>query len=173
MLDFVIHEPSAGRSVLDCMIRMRRTIRPSVILVLVGGVLWLATTSFRIQNTGVLEVRVKGAESSDGNLALLLFNSNQGFPSDAGKAIKNSVVKANGSIQSVYFYAVPFGTYAVTVLHDENGNGTLDTNLFGIPQEGVGVSNDALNTFGPPVFGEASFYLGEGKKTIEIKLDYW
>jgi uncharacterized protein (DUF2141 family) len=58
-------------------------------------------------------------------------------------------------------------------MHDQNSNGVLDTNLLGIPQEGIGVSNNALNTFGPPIFEESCFNLNEPKKVIEITLDYW
>lgn len=31
--------------------------------------------------------------------------------------------------------ALPFGSYAIGCVHDENGNGKLDTNLLGIPRE--------------------------------------
>lgn len=129
--------------------------------------------SFRTISTCTLEVRIKGAENADGNLSLLVFNSKTGFPSDASKACKYSIVKATGSYQTVVFENLPMGTYAVAVMHDQNGNGQLDTNLFGIPQEGIGVSNNALNTFGPPVFEETSFSLYEQRKVIEITLDYW
>jgi uncharacterized protein (DUF2141 family) len=129
--------------------------------------------SHRPANSCTLEIRIKGAENADGNMSLLLFNSKTGFPSDASKAYKNSVVKASGSYQSVVFENLPIGTYAVAVMHDQNGNGQLDTNLFGIPQEGIGVSNNALNTFGPPIFEETSFSLNEQRKVIEITLDYW
>jgi len=47
--------------------------------------------------------------------------------------------------------------YAVSVFHDENYNGKLDTNLLGIPREGVGASNDARGNFRPPKFGAAAF----------------
>jgi uncharacterized protein (DUF2141 family) len=30
------------------------------------------------------------------------------------------------------------GNYAIAVIHDENRNGELDTNMFGIPKEGYG-----------------------------------
>ena len=133
----------------------------------------LLNFSFRPISTCSLEVRIKGAENADGNLSLLVFNSKTGFPSDASKACKYSIVKATGSYQSVVFENLPIGTYAVAVMHDQNGNGQLDTNLFGIPQEGIGVSNNALNTFGPPLFEETSFTLNEQRKVIEITLDYW
>jgi uncharacterized protein (DUF2141 family) len=129
--------------------------------------------SFKAPVTCSLEVRIKGAENANGNMSLLLFNSKTGFPSDANRAIKYSVVKATGSLQTVVFDNLPPGTYAVAVMHDQNGNGVLDTNLLGIPQEGIGVSNDAINTFGPPEFDESSFQLKESRKTIDISMEYW
>ncbi len=130
-------------------------------------------SSFRPMNSCVLEVRINGAENADGNMSLLLFNSKTGYPADASKAFKYSVVKATGSYQRVVFDNLPAGVYAVAVMHDQNGNGQLDTGLFGIPQEGIGVSNNALNTFGPPVFEETCFSLNEPRKIIDITLEYW
>jgi uncharacterized protein (DUF2141 family) len=40
------------------------------------------------------------------------------------------------------FPGVTPGTYAISVFHDENSNGKLDTNLLGIPREGVSASNN-------------------------------
>jgi len=133
----------------------------------------LMCSSFKLVSVCSLEVRITGAENADGNMSLLLFNSKTGFPSDASKAYKFSVVKAIGSNQSIVFDNLPAGVYAVAVMHDQNGNGQLDTGLFGIPQEGIGVSNNALNTFGPPVFEETCFSLNEPRKIIDITLEYW
>ena len=38
---------------------------------------------------------------------------------------------------------VPHSTYAVRLYHDEDNDGELDTNMFGVPQETFGFSNDA------------------------------
>ncbi len=42
------------------------------------------------------------------------------------------------------------GNYALKFFHDENNNGTMDKNIFGIPKEAFGFSNDAKLNFGPP-----------------------
>ncbi len=39
------------------------------------------------------------------------------------------------------------GTYALAVIHDENGNGKLDTNWVGIPTEGYGFSGLPQNLY--------------------------
>jgi uncharacterized protein (DUF2141 family) len=41
------------------------------------------------------------------------------------------------------FPKVPFGKYGISFLHDENGNGVLDTEIFRFPREGHGASNDS------------------------------
>lgn len=49
------------------------------------------------------------------------------------------------------------GEYALAAFHDENANNDLDRNLFGIPSEGTGASNDAYNMFAPPSYDDARF----------------
>jgi uncharacterized protein (DUF2141 family) len=39
---------------------------------------------------------------------------------------------------SFEFSDIKPGKYAIAVIHDENCNGKLDTNMFGIPKEGYG-----------------------------------
>lgn len=56
---------------------------------------------------------------------------------------------------------LPKGTYAISLFHDVNDNGVLDTGQFGIPTEPYGFSNDAEVVMGPPSFGKCSFLLKE------------
>ena len=61
------------------------------------------------------------------------------------------------------------GVYAIKVLVDNNDNGEIDLNFFGIPKEQFGFSNNVLGILGVPKFEKASFKLNSNKK-IEIKL---
>ena len=61
------------------------------------------------------------------------------------------------------------GVYAIKVLVDNNDNGKIDVNFFGIPKEQFGFSNNVLGILGVPKFEKASFKLNSNKK-IEIKL---
>ena len=47
------------------------------------------------------------------------------------------------------FTDVPPGTYAIALLHDENGNGRADRVLM-VPREGFGFSRNAPVRMGPP-----------------------
>lgn len=71
------------------------------------------------------------------------------------------------------FSDLPFGEYAVAVMHDMNDNNKMDFHFYGAPKEGYGASNDASGTFGPPSFEEARFKLENFSKTIVIKLKYF
>ena len=61
------------------------------------------------------------------------------------------------------------GVYAIKVLVDNNDNGKIDLNFFGIPKEQFGFSNNVRGILGAPKFEKASFKLSSNKK-IEIKL---
>ena len=127
---------------------------------------------FRPAPAGGVQVKIIGIEGNKGQLALLIFNGATGFPSDHTKALKQAMVPISGTTITYTFADLPAGTYAVTVMHDENKNNSLDTNMFGIPEEGIGVSNNALSMFGPPSFKECAFTHNGSSSTVEIKLDY-
>ena len=67
------------------------------------------------------------------------------------------------------FKDLPPGDYAVMVMHDENGNGKLDSNMIGMPVEGYGFSNNP-NVMRKPTFEEARFTLPQAGATIGISL---
>jgi uncharacterized protein (DUF2141 family) len=64
------------------------------------------------------------------------------------------------------------GTYAVSVLHDENANGRLETNFLGIPREGAGISNNASPEFSAPRFNDAAFQL-KADTVQDIRMGYY
>ena len=84
---------------------------------------------------------------------------------------KGRVPAAEGVVQ-VTLENVPPGIYAAQAFHDENDNGTLDRNFFGLPKEAMGFSNDAPMHMGPPRFDAAAFNVGEDEKRILFKLKY-
>jgi uncharacterized protein (DUF2141 family) len=77
---------------------------------------------------------------------------------------------ASGGPVLVFRHVQP-GTYAVSLFHDENSNGRLDTSM-GIPKEGYGFSRDAAIMFGPPKFDAARFVVGATDMTLKITVRY-
>jgi uncharacterized protein (DUF2141 family) len=64
---------------------------------------------------------------------------------------------------------LPPGRYALAVYVDRNGNGKLDSGMFGIPKEPYGFSR-SRGFMGPPDFVDAAFELPEAGTSIHIKL---
>lgn len=64
------------------------------------------------------------------------------------------------------------GRYAIALLHDEDANGDMNRDFFGLPQEGYGFSNDARPGLGPPSFDDAAFRHGEDTSSTTIRARY-
>ena len=101
-------------------------------------------------------VTVVDVRSADGSVLACLTPSEGAFP-DCGEdeRAQRRMVRANPRV-TIVFNDVPPGEYAISLLHDENGNGKADTVLF-LPKEGFGFSRDAKARFGPPKFSAAAF----------------
>ena len=66
---------------------------------------------------------------------------------------------------------VPPGTYAIALVHDENGNRRMDKTLI-LPREGFGFSRDAPVRFGPPSFAAAAFAVASQPVRQTVKMRY-
>ena len=118
-----------------------------------------------------LTVTVQLTHHSTGELAYLVFDSSSGFPSDPQKAIRHGFLPISSGKGAMRVETdLPPGKYAVSVYEDLNGNHRLDRNMFGIPREPVGVSNNPPARMGPPHFNDACFRLGASAKAITITL---
>jgi len=110
--------------------------------------------------------------NKSGFLGCRLYKSPAGFPERSKGTIERRV-PIGGGLVSCTFEDLDPGTYAVSVLHDENGNRRLDKNLFGIPIEGYGVSNNHTHAFSPPTWDDSKFVVSSGKKvSLAIQLRY-
>lgn len=70
------------------------------------------------------------------------------------------------------FAQVPSGNWAVAAIHDQDGDGRLDT-LLGVPREGIGFSRNPRLGFGPPTFKSAAVVMnGNGQREI-VRMRYF
>jgi len=120
---------------------------------------------------GRIEVLIDNVRSADGVVGVALFNAKKGFPDKNALAFQGRSIPANSRCE-VVFENVPYGVYAVSVLHDENGNGKMDKGLFGIPKEGFGTSNNPETKMGPPSFSDSRFDLASKELTLNIGMKY-
>jgi len=120
-----------------------------------------------------IHVKILDIRNSTGAVACALFESTEGFPTEYLHFATNiMVIKVRDKQARCDFEDIPPGTYALAIVHDENMNGKLDTNVLGIPKEGYGFSNDAKALLGAPSFSAASFPYNGENLDLTIDLNY-
>lgn len=132
---------------------------------LLVGMICAACVSFAQKN---IEVTVKNIKDQKGTIRVGLFTNEDDF---LKKVAEGKIVKASGTEIKVVFENLKSGEYAVSVIHDENENGELDTNGIGMPKEGFAFGNNAMGMFGPPSFDKAKVVVDKSpvKQVIELK----
>jgi len=125
-----------------------------------------------VSGTGTLIVAVDGFRSEQGTAIISLFGGASGFPDDVAASLATATVAIRAGRAAATFAGLPYGAYAVSVLHDEDGDGQMATGLFGAPREGFGFSGDPDYRFGPPGFAEVSFLLVEPQRELTIGMRY-
>jgi uncharacterized protein (DUF2141 family) len=121
---------------------------------------------------GTLTVTILNFKNNLGQVSIALYNREEAFPKSPDKAVKILRAPIRDKKSIVVFESLPPGEYAISVYHDENNNGKMDTNFFGIPKEGVGASNDARGHLGPPHYKDAKFNFTGGVQSISIHMIY-
>jgi uncharacterized protein (DUF2141 family) len=117
-----------------------------------------------------LDVTVDKLRSGKGTLRICLTADPTRFPSCIGdaNAVRLNVPAADGRFTLT---GLRHDTYALAVIHDENGNHQLDK-IAGIPREGFGFSRDPAVRFGPPRFAAARFAVAGEVATERVKMKY-
>ena len=105
--------------------------------------------------TCTLIVHIDGFRNQKGDAGLSIFNSADGWPENNDKSFQHGPHPFNGTSTTITLQ-VPPGRYAVVALHDENNNHKLDRNMFGIPKEGFGFSNNPKVLLSAPSFDTAA-----------------
>lgn len=119
------------------------------------------------QETHTITVEFNGMESDKGNLYVALYDKEKDF---LKKSIKGEIVKITDKKATAVFKNIPEGEYAISAFHDENDNKKMDTKIFGIPKEPIGMSNDAKGFMGPPKYKDAKFSV-KGDVSLKIKMN--
>ena len=140
-----------------------------LVLLLFGSVAMAVDVDY-----ATVKVKIQGIAKNKGEIGTAIFSTKKGYPVHIDQAYETEWVSVKGEkgIQ-VLFDGLPAGEYAVSVLHDENGNRKMDRSALGFPKEGVGFSNDQKVVLSSPKFEKSKFTVVEGeKKEIVVQLDY-
>jgi uncharacterized protein (DUF2141 family) len=119
-------------------------------------------------------IEVSTFRNTHGLLGCQLYNTSTGFPDTwPTDPSFNKRVPVSGPTTTCTFPNMAPGTYAAAVIHDENSNGKLDTNLLGIPTEGYGISNNHTHALRRPTWDESKFVVSGGMiVTTRVSLRY-
>lgn len=115
-------------------------------------------------------VKVTNLEDVKGTLYIGWYNEATDFRVNDKAIFREEIDMSGLSEVTVPFTDIPAGHYAIAVFLDENDNYELDRNLFGLPTEKYGFSNNILPAFRPATFEESSFELSKQERVVSIKL---
>lgn len=107
-----------------------------------------------------LRILVSGVDPAQGRIHCLLFKEARGFPASFDRAFATVEYPASGEMLTCTFVDVAPGRYAVSVLHDTDGNGAFEGEFEDEPGEAWGVTNNVRPRGRAPEFVEAVIYLG-------------
>ena len=114
--------------------------------------------------TYTLTIVVEGMDSNVGNLGVLVFNNEKGWPEDRTAAFKDISIPAKQGTETMTIPDLPPGKYAVALIHDVNMNHKLEKNWIGQPKEQWGLSNNPHATIKAPPMSKAIFDLTSDKE---------
>jgi uncharacterized protein (DUF2141 family) len=117
-----------------------------------------------------LELELQGLSGGGGQVLAAVFGAEGWLRRPLAVARHEAAGQQGGALRLV-LRDVPEGVVGVSVIHDLNGNGRLDMNAMGIPQEPTAFSNNAIGQFGPPRFEQASFELKPAGARLTIKFN--
>jgi uncharacterized protein (DUF2141 family) len=119
--------------------------------------------------SGILKVSVDGFKNDKGSAMIGLCNSQDCYKKkNSDKPFMGTMIPIKEGKAEWIISDLAYGSYTISVYHDENSNAKLDTNLLGVPKERYGFSNNARGVFGPPKYEEVLFAFDKAEMTVNI-----
>jgi uncharacterized protein (DUF2141 family) len=116
-----------------------------------------------LQQGHQLMIIIRNLKTDNGVIMLELVNENN-------ETIRQTMGQIENGIATIEFNELDKGSYAIRYYHDENKNGKMDTNKYGIPKEKYGFSNNARGFMGPPKMKKMLFAVeGDTKMLLKCK----
>ncbi|PKL84898.1 MAG: hypothetical protein CVV22_10565 [Ignavibacteriae bacterium HGW-Ignavibacteriae-1] len=124
--------------------------------------------------TGTIIVEVEGFGNEKGIVFSHLYSEQlaEFFPTKSSKSLHKRIVKVNNFRATIIYENIQYGTYALTVHHDEDDNKRMNRNFIGYPKEGFGLSNNPTIFLSVPDFDECKFELRKDTIVVKIKLKF-
>lgn len=121
---------------------------------------------------GDLKIELTDLRNNKGNIAVAIYKDEASFKDNKVNDAPYTMLLAASGSRTLTLHDLPGGTYAISILHDEDKDGTLDETDRGFPTEGYGYSNN-VGKMSAPSFKKASFTHVEKENSIQaIKMNY-
>lgn len=118
----------------------------------------------------VVVVQLTGFSSIEGFARLAVFDSEEFWPEDIDFAVRRVTAGLTADTLEMVIEGLEPGSYSMAVFHDRDGDAVFDRNLFGVPTEDYGFSNNVRGRTGPPDFLDALVVLTGDTLRLEIEL---
>jgi uncharacterized protein (DUF2141 family) len=140
-------------------------------VLLAGAALALLTGADTPPEAVMLDIVLTGLRSGTGEVRVCLWHEGLAFPNcKRGHDVQKLAIAAAAPSVTISVPDLRPGSYAISVIHDENGNRLLDKSVVGMPTEGIGFSNNPRLMFGPPKYAQARFdAVADTQATIRMK----
>ncbi|MFO7670248.1 MAG: DUF2141 domain-containing protein [Bacteroidales bacterium] len=143
-------------------------------ILLIASILTLLGTpelSSQVSPAATLEITFKGLRNNKGIVAIGLYKDPRGWHKNPDLEPNWSKENIKDSCLTVKYENLPFGTYAITMMDDEDANLKMDK-FMGLPREGFGFSRNPKVGITAPKFEECSFVVDKPHHEITIKVIY-
>lgn len=112
-----------------------------------------SANNLSITVSGITGIQKKG---NSGNIIIAIYDSAKAFNANTTNIHSLVSLKATRSTMKITLRNFPKGRYAVSVLHDKNGNGHMDFGKNQLPSEAYAYSKN-VGTMSVPTFKDAEF----------------
>ena len=151
-----------------------QVLRAYLLLSVFGILINLSSSRADANNSlfGNLTVEIDGFRNRAGQACVSLFASSQGFPNNRKNVVQRQCKKIASIPLIVNFTNLKAGNYAVAIVHDTNGDGTLNRNDIGMPIEGYGFSRNPEIRTAAPKFNDAAVLIAGPNTSVQVQLKY-
>ena len=111
-------------------------------------------------------IEVSEVLPNQGKIIMAIFNSKKGYK----KNIPYKELKVESASDTLFVdVTLPSGEYVVSMFQDKNGNGKLDTYIFNIPKEPIGLTKYFKKGI-PGPYKKLKVEINEANTVIKIKM---
>ena len=128
-------------------------------------------TSFQQSKTSTIYVHIEGLRNNDGQIMLSLNRGPKDFP-DSNFYIQLFIKEFDAPNHTIIIPDIPYGDYAISMMHDENESGEMDYNFIGMPVEGFAFSRNYKVVFRSPKYDEANVKIDESEHHETLYMQY-